>query len=469
MKILHHPTRGRTAVWLFSLSLLPFLWLMLHATPQVFDFCMGRFLHEGFFNGLVTQFHVQGHQFLGRTLSLLPISIATALEVDYFYVYTLFVLAAGGCFVWLSTRVVRELLPNQPRAVHAFGSILFLIALIGNAPTAREMLFSLPGFFTYALPGLLMVSCLLILYHSLSAQRPFSIAEHMQLMLCATIAGLSNEWSGLALVALFTCSFVMRLRLVPVAPEPISHAAAIGLAMFTSLLVLVGPSEPVFNFAHMGGGLLWGMLYTPEFFALRLPMPGVIAWLLFLGYAYRPELKGNSLSERHRQLARFVFVSLFIISFIAFVFGYIPNQARLPARGQNQLYLIVLVALSALFCLVLPVLRYRLQLLLDRWPNRPTLRSPLPLIVILALLSPAWLAAVSELGEADDFRSEQRARLTAIINRAEPTVYLAPLTVQPALLFDREISNNPNDWRNLCVADFFQASQVLPQPEEEGL
>lgn len=466
MNALLHPQRGRYIVWAFAATLLPFLWLMLHATPQVFDFCMGRFLHEGFWDGLVTQFQIQGHQFLGRTLSLLPIAVATGLKVDYFYVYTVFVLAAGAAFIWLATRVAVDMLPNQPRAMRVFGTVLFILALIGNAPSAREMLFSLPGFFTYALPGLLTAACFLILYHSMAAQRPFSVVEHVQLILCAAIAGLSNEWSGLALVALFLCSFLARLRLVPNAPEPISHAAAIGVSMFTALLVLLGPSEPVFTLAHMGSGLLWGLIYTPEFFVLRLPLPGILAWLLFLWFAYRPELRGNSLSDRHKQLAHFVFVSLFIFSFIAFVFGYIPNQSRLPARGQNQLYLVVLVALSALYCLVLPVLRYRLGTLLQRVPQRLSGRSPLLFIVILALLSPAWLTAVSELGTAGAFRLEQRARLAAIINRAEPTVYLAPLTAQPALLFDREISDNPNDWRNMCVADFFEANQVLPQPAD---
>jgi hypothetical protein len=50
------------------------------------------------------------------------------------------------------------------------------------------------------------------------------------------------------------------------------------------------------------------------------------------------------------------------------------------------------------------------------------------------------------------------------MNRAEPTVVLPPLTVRPSLLAGHDISDNPDDWGNSCIAGFFKAEKVLPQP-----
>jgi hypothetical protein len=444
--------------------LLPIIYIAAHATPQLVDFCTGSFLHQGFWPGLLSQFDTYGHQFMGRTLGLLPITLVTALAIDYFYVYALCVLLALLGFILLARRVVRELLPAASAANHTFATVLLTLALVANAPDTHALLFSLPNFFTYALPGLAMALIFMVLYHSLAAQRAFTWQEHATVMLGAAYVALTNEWSGLALIGLLLCSFLARLRLVPDAPEPITHAAALCISLFGAVLILLGPSQPVFSFTHLGMGVLWATYFTPEFFVLRLPLPGVLAWLLFLAFCYRPELSGNSLSDRHRALAAFVFLGLFIISFVAFIFGYLPNEGRLPARGQNQLYILVVVALSVLFCLIVPVIRFRLANLLQRsgwqWPAIPAL----PVIALLAVLSPAWLAAITQVDEAATFRTEQRARLGLLMNRAEPTVFLPPLTARPSLLAGHDISDNPDDWGNSCIAHFFKAEKVLPQP-----
>ncbi|MGE3770202.1 MAG: hypothetical protein AB7G06_04550 [Bdellovibrionales bacterium] len=449
----------------FAVALLPIVIMVSYATPQLTDFCVGRFMHDGFWDGLINQFNVYGHQFMGRTLNMLPIAIVTWLSIDYFYLYALLCLLALAGFLLLASRVVHELLPASSAPMHLFAVVLLTIALIGNAPAARDMVFSLPGFFTYALPGLVMAMMFMVLYHSLAAQRALTWQEHVIVLLGTCYVSLSNEWSGLALVALLLCSFLTRLRLVPDAPEPITHAAALCLSLFGATLILLGPSQPIFGFDHAGMGLAWSLFFTPEFFVLRLPLPGVLAWLLFLAFTYRPELRGNSLSDRHRALAHFAFFSLFLISFIAFVFGYLPDESRLRARGQNQLYILVLVALSILFCLVVPVIRYRLTPLIDRYA--PALRRirVLPVIIVLALLSPAWLMALAQVDQADTFRSEQRTRLGLLMNRAEQTVFLPPLSVRPSLLADRDISGEAGNWANSCVADFFKAEKVLPQPD----
>lgn len=449
-----------------ALALVPLFIIALHATPQLFDFCTGSFLHDGFWQGLVNQFNIYGHQFMGRTLAMLPITITATLAVDYFYVYALFSLLALLGFIILARRVVHELLPAARPASNLFAVVLLTLALVANAPSTRELVFNLPAFFTYALPGLVMAMMFMMLYHSLAAQRAFTWQEHAVILGGACFVALSNEWSGVALIGLLLCSFLARLRLVPDAPEPITHAAALCLSLFGAVLILLGPSDPIFTFEHLGMGVAWGLLFTPEFFALRLPLPGIIAWLMFLGFCYRPELRGSTLSTRHRQLASFVFFSLFIISFVAFIFGYLPHQSRLPARGQNQLYVLVLVALSILFCLVLPVLRYRLQTTTNRLPSWLTDIPPLPVIMLLALLSPAWLAAVTQLNDTRTFRAEQRARFALLLDRAEPTVFLPALTVQPSLLADRDISDNPANWSNACIAAFFKADKVMPQPDK---
>ena len=457
----------------FACLLLPLLYIGAHATPQSLDFCLGRFAELGLWDGLLAQYNIYGHQFLGRSLSLLPLHLVGAFSLDYFYVYALFILLGMISFIVFSRWMVLQLLPTAPRPLKLTAATSLAIALLANAPSVRELAFSLFGEFTYALPGLLLSIVYLCLYRALAASRDFTWVERFVLLAATPIVALSNEWSGLALMALLLCAFVARLRLVPEAPAPILHAILLGLSIMGTIALLLGPQNPIFTLEHMGMGIVWSVIYTPEFFALRLPLPGTLGWFLLLALSYRPELRTHNLSERHRQLLAFTLVSLLMMSFIAFAFGYLPAESRLPAREQNELYVVVVVALSVTLCLVAPLIRDRLEGWRQSVPLLQKLTAkPLPLLtlaLILSFLSPAVLGALWQMPAAATYRTESRTRLALMVNRAEPTVYLPPLSAQPGLLFDREITSDPADWRNSCAADFFKLDRVLPQPQKSDI
>lgn len=459
--------------WVFTVLLLPMLYVGAHASPQSYDFCTGRFLHEGFWTGVYDQYNTYGHQFLGRTLGFLPLVLVSEFSLDYFYIYALFIMLGLVSFILFARWMVRQLLPTTPAPLKFLAATVLAVALTADAPKVRELIFSLPGYFTYALPGLLMSVIFICLYRALAATRDFTWPERIMLLTTTPLLALSNEWSGLALMSLLLCAFIVRLRLVPEAPAPILHAILLGLSILGAIMLLLGPQDPIFKLDHMGMGFLWSLLYTPEFFLLRLPMPGVIGWFLLLAVSYRPELRAATLSDRHRQLLSFTLLSLILVSFIAFTFGYLPNEDRLPARGQNELFVVVIVALSVAFCLIMPILRYRFDQTLQRWPvlQNAAQKSPplLVLALLLSLLSPGVLGALWQMNSVGTFREESRARLALMINRAEPTVYVPPLTAQPSLLFDRDVGSNPNSWRNNCMADFFKVDRVLRQPAENEI
>lgn len=449
---------------LFAILLLPLAWLGLHAAPQLVDFCAGKFMEADFTSAVLRQYQSYGHQFLGRTLNLLPLALVTESALDYFYVYSSFIMGGLACFIVFARWMIQQLLPTSPRPLRLLASISLALALLANAPTVRELVFSLPGLFTYALPGLGLGLVFLTLYRALAASRDFMWPERLLLLLVTPFCALSNEWTGLALMALLLCAFITRLRLVPEAPAPILHASLLGFSIMGAILLLLGPQQPIFTFDHLGMGVLWSLVYTPEFFVLRLPLPGVIGWFLLLSLSYRPELQGQSLSDRHRQLLSFTLVSLGVVSLIAFAFGYLPSQSRLPARAQNELFILVLVALSLALCLIIPVVRYRLNALGGRYP---WLRKPLPLLTIalvLGALSPGVLGGFWQAPEAPAFRQEARARLNLMVNPAEQTVFLPRLSVQPGLLFDHDIDEDPASPRNACVASFFKLDKIQPQP-----
>lgn len=457
-------------VLLFTVLLLPLLYVAAHASPQSYDFCTGRFLHEGFWQGLYDQYNSYGHQFLGRSLGFIPLLLVSEFSLDYFYIYALFVLIGLLTFIIFARWMVLQLLPTTPAPLKWLVSTMLVLALVANAPKMRELAFALPGYFTYALPGLLISIIFICLYRALAASRDFTWTERALMIATTPLIALSNEWSGLALMALLLCGFIARLRLVPDAPAPILHAILLGLTILGAILLLLGPQDPIFHLDNMGMGLLWSLLYTPEFFLLRLPMPGVIGWFLLLAISYRPELRAATLSDRHRQLLTFTVVSLLLISYIAFAFGYLPQQQRLPSRAQNELFLVVIVALSVALCLVMPILRWRIDQWAQRWPRlEATLAKPRPVLAFalaLSLLSPAVLNALWQMKDVGTFRDESRARMALMIDHAEPTVYLPPLSAQPSLLFDRDVGRNASAWRNDCIADFFKLDKVIRQPSE---
>lgn len=458
---------------LFALLLVPVFYIGAHAAPQSFDFCIGRFAEAGFWTGLYAQYNIYGHQFLGRTLNLLPMVLVSEFTLDYFYVYALFIILALASFIVFSRWMVLQILPTAPRQLKLTAAISLSLALLTNAPTVRELVFSLFGFFTYALPGLWLAIIFLCLYRALAASRDFTWPERILLLVATPLISLSNEWSGLALMALLLCAFVARLRLVPEAPAPVLHAILLALSVLGAIGLLLGPQNPIFSLDHLGMGIVWSLLYTPEFFVLRLPLPGTLGWFLLLALSYRPELRARALSDRHRQLLAFTLVSLLMMSFIAFAFGYLPSQSRLPAREQNELYVVVVVALSVTLCLVVPIIRDRLENWRQGWPLLQRISDrPLPLLtlaLILSFLSPAVLGALWQMQDTATFRTEARTRLALMVNRAEPTVYLPPMTVQPSLLVDRDMSADPNDWRNSCAAEFFKLDRLLPQPHKADI
>ena len=79
---------------------------------------------------------------------------------------------------------------------------------------------------------------------------------------------------------------------------------------------------------------------------------------------------------------------------------------------------------------------------------------------------PASVSASKSLlsGEARGFDREERQRLAAYLDPEQKQVTVAEHAYKPALLFENDVTQDPNDWRNKAAAGFYGKEQVILRP-----
>jgi Family of unknown function (DUF6056) len=449
-------------------ALAPLMASALFAAPQTDDFCYGAIALQDGVAGIWRHYQHWSGRLVASALIPLPSIVASALGVDLFAVYECFVAAFLLGFALLCYWLIPRLLPIRTNPARLFFALAFFIALAANAPTTRHMLFWMPGAFTYTLPAFVVLPLFALLYRALAEHTWMSRRQVSFFLAASFLASLCNELAGPIMVLMLGLSLAARRHLGFERIATAQHVMLITAALAGTVIVYAAPGNLLREATLSGSGdlvgaLFWGSLWVPGFLALQLPRPGVAGWFVLLAVTVAADPALTPTSRRARTLFGFCFLTLAGACWVSFVAGYYARGRPLPARAQNALFLLSILALSYAAVLALGVCRRHL----GRWLSgdvsaAPALRRLRTAGVALLVLSPALLVAFWQLPQGPAFRRETRAQLLTIGADPGPVVYVRQVETQPLLLFNNRLSADGREWPNRCISRYFGKKAVIP-------
>ena len=451
-------------------ALAPLMASAFFAAPQTDDFCYGAIALQEGVAGIWRHYQQWSGRLVASTLIPLPSLVSSALGVDLFTVYEGFAASFLLGFALLCYWLIPRLLPIRTNPPRLFFALALLIALTANPPTTRHMLFWMPGAFTYTLPAFVILPLFALLYRALAERAWMSRRQVFLFLPALLLAALCNELAGPIAMLLLGLSLGARRHLAFARIATAQHVMLMTAALAGTVVVYAAPGNLLREATASGSrdvvaALFWGSLWVPRFLALQLPRPGVAGWFALLAVTVAANQSFPSTPRHARTLLVFCFLTLAGAIWISFVAGYYAQGHPLPARAQNVLFVVSVLALSDAFVLALGAYRQRL----GRWLSSD-LAAPLTLRrlrtagVALLVLSPALLVAVWQLPQAPAFRRETRAQLLAIGADPQPVAYVRQVEARPRLLFNNQLSPDGREWPNRCIARYFRKEAVIPIP-----
>ena len=450
-------------------ALVPLLALSFFTAPQTDDFCYGAIaLHDGF-AGIWRHYQNWSGRLVASTLIPLPTILSVRLHLDLFTVYAFFAASFLLGFAVACHWLIGKLLPELAHPSRLFFAVALFIVLVANAPTTRQMVFWMPGAFTYSLPAFVMLSLFMLLYRALADRTWLGPRQVLLFVPALFLAALCNEPSGPIAAGMLVLSLYGRRYLALERAQTAQHILLIAAALAGTLIVYLAPGNLLREATRPGSASLiravfWGTLYVPAFLVLHLPRPGVIGWFLLLALLVAPYPPLPPDRRRARALLGFALLTPLGACWLSFVAGYYGQGSWLPERAQNPLFLLSILGLSCALSLALRLYGQRLIVFSNH------LRTPLTVPrlrlagVVLLLLSPAVVGAFWELPQAPAFRRETRAQLQTISADPLPISYVRQIETTPGLLFNNKLSPDAGEWPNRCLARYFSKRAVLPMP-----
>lgn len=301
----------------------------------------------------------------------------------------------------------------------------------------------------------------------------YTTALTVSLILLALVIYRTAEKKRFLLYALLFLTDLAALLISAVAPGNAVRQAAVGSpSVFKAIsLSMVFGAYSIFNSTTVPVLIFWIFL-TPFLYSIARRSPysfrhpflaGVFLFLLYCAQAAPPLYAiGIDLPERLINIIYFSYY-LFTLIFLLYFYGWLARRVEkaeapsLPAYLKNfaenrERNLPRFAAVAALLFLCACVGLCRVQ----KGANGGAEFTQLPASVS---------AAKSMLnGEARGFDREEQQRLAAYLDPNQKQVTVTEHAYRPALLYENDVTRDPNDWRNRAVAGFYGKEQVILKP-----
>ncbi len=456
----------------FAIVLAPLLVLVLYGTPQSDDYCYGgALITDGLVGGAISFWRDVNARASASLLIMTPHAISQSIDGLFnAYRLTLGLLVAawiGAVFtmtrLWFSSTNIRW--------IATFG---FAATFLGWLPNYRELAIWLPSAATYFLPTVCMsvlIGILLRPFFLGAASKP-SIGEEAVTTIFASalalLASLANEFSAIGIIGFALASYWARFEQKE-QRRTVLHAAIILSAIIGIMTVLQAPSngaraaqfDETFSIWQT---LFYGPLFTLEFLAYHLIMPGHIAWYLALVLLTN---KGFTQSSSSRRAGPAFALATILFILAAFAAGQWGIGDRLPGRAQNQLHLVAGLTFSSALILSAP----------NRWLQntadfiRRRLNSYPKLLIaglLLTLTSPTTWAAYNALlkGEAAQIYAQAKDRMKTLAAAPQgASVELARFSNSSNLVVSYDLPPGPPV--QLCLTQMHNVGHIISKPPNQ--
>lgn len=436
------------------------------AVPSADDFCNAdRYTKHGFWGAQSDLYLNWGGRYASNAAIVAFIALID-LRTLYGLVGALAHLLTFAAFLLLAREILRDWtsLPQQCLAAGVAAIIFF-----SGVPDPAQTYYWLSGTLTYQLGNvaLILMTALLIRAERAIARHASALFSGLAAACCALVAAGANETSMLLALLILGAGALASMFL---------RRPATGLWIALTVVALAGTAAAVLapgNFARMDAldstGLLrpslWGaaLLYLPWVglrMAYWLSNAGLWAAVLLLFVATHSRVR-NALFQSGSFNFRWFAVPLAWIGglLVLNLLGFVVNRYPLPERAESVVYLLFLLGW---FPTALIVSHY----LLGNAPapsGRLAWSAPVAVLAISLAGSPNVFEVYKDSYRGYRYWKEMQVRFAALelaqqSGDRDPVV--TSISRPPRTLFATELTTDPANFRNVCMAGYFGLQSV---------
>ena len=216
-----HPLADRRAWIGWALcSLFPavFLFLLFALTslsaPEHDDFCFADlYARHGFIHTVWIYYHTQSGRILALWLTQVPPALSAATGVSLLSAYSLTMAVSAALFLAATALAMVRAWPRTAALQLVFLTLAFASAILGAAPSVRDLLYWLSAVTCYVPPALITILILGECVRALDKETGFSWLLSFAMALSGFGAALGNEFTGVWLLLILSASLCARYHL----------------------------------------------------------------------------------------------------------------------------------------------------------------------------------------------------------------------------------------------------------------
>lgn len=451
-------------VCLFALTLL--------SAPEHDDFCFADlYAHHGFVHTVSIFYHTQSGRILALWLTQLPPAISAATGISLLSAYSLTMAANAGLFLAATALAMVRAWPRAGALQLTFLTLAFASAVLGAAPSVRDLLNWLSSVTCYVPSVLITILILGECVRALDVQKGFPWSLSLAMALGGFVAALGNEFTGVWLLLIVAASWVARHLFSQ--QRQIAHHILIAAAIAVAWIIVVSAGGngtrmgQLPNSGHAISSAFQAVLDSLDGLGRFLREPAILAWLAAVGLVALAEPDTTPQVPQRRKLLALgtIGISLACCYFVYFAHRYATGM-RLVERAQNPALILLLFGSTLGIKLLVGAYRLQLRQRLATGALRGLL-GPVGMPAGLTLLTIASLCLSSTAFQLRaqwqglyPYWRESAERHALLTTSSEPVIVIPRHKWTPSLLMTADVTANADRLPNDCIARYYHKSAV---------
>jgi hypothetical protein len=474
-----HPLADRRAWIGWALcSLFPavFLFLLFALTslsaPEHDDFCFADlYARHGFIHTVWIYYHTQSGRILALWLTQVPPALSAATGVSLLSAYSLTMAVSAALFLAATALAMVRAWPRTAALQLVFLTLAFASAILGAAPSVRDLLYWLSAVTCYVPPALITILILGECVRALDKETGFSWLLSFAMALSGFGAALGNEFTGVWLLLILSASLCARYHLGQ--QRQIAHHVLVATTIAIGLMIVVSASGNSARMAQLPGG---GNVVSSVFQAIIDSLadlgrffrePTIVAWLAAVGLFVLVQPDPRPLAPEKRKLLAVgtIGICLTCCYFEYFAHRYATGM-RLIDRAQNQALILLLFGSTLGVKLLVGAYRLQLRERVAKSAFRGLLGpvgmpASLMLVTIVSLsLSSTTFQLREQWRDLYPYWRESAERHALLTTSPEPVVMVPRHKWTPALLMSSDVTADADRLPNGCIAAYYHKSAI---------
>lgn len=442
------------------------------SAPEHDDFCFAfRYARYGYVDTVSLFYHSQSGRVLALWLTQVPPAISATAGVSLMSAYSLTMAVSAALFLAATALAMIRAWPGASDFKLVFLTLAFASAVLGAAPSVRDLLYWLSAVTCYVPSALVTILILGECIRALDREASFSWPATLGMAVSGFAAALGNEFTGAWLLLIVSASVSARHLFGQ--HRQIVHHVLIAAAIAIGWFIVVSASGNSARMAELpNGGHVILSLYQALLDSLVglgrfLREPAAVLWLGAVGLIALTEPDAASPAPQKSKLLALgtIAICLACCYFAYFVHQY-ATGIGLVERAQNQA--LILMLFGSTLSVGLLVRAYRLQL--RERLAAGTFRSLLGPVGIPTTLTLLMIASLCLSSTGFQLRSQWQSLYPYWLESADRHILLTTSPEQvisiprhkwtPSLLMTADVTADADRLPNGCIAAYYHKSAI---------